>query len=241
MRDARHRRAGHQGLRRHPTPGRSWRRLPRSASPVVVVRRPRRPRRSRTVHDVAEAVAWVKELRDEDPRHRRRALGQVPARGVAARRRPRPSRTSPPAPPPPRTPTPTGRPGSPLTRRADPPAWTTLETRDLAAALAPRLARSSSTASAPGSTAVLDAASAVGPALDRSCTAIVDAPARRRRRRPRRAPRPVVLVTNEVGLGVVPAHRSGRLFRDLLGTGQPVARRACDEVHLVVAGRVIRL
>ena len=51
----------------------------------------------------------------------------------------------------------------------------------------------------------------------------------------------VVLVTNEVGLGVVPAHRSGRLFRDLLGLVNQRIATACDEVHLVVAGRVIRL
>jgi adenosylcobinamide kinase/adenosylcobinamide-phosphate guanylyltransferase len=51
----------------------------------------------------------------------------------------------------------------------------------------------------------------------------------------------VVLVTNEVGLGVVPAHRSGRLFRDLLGTVNQRVAAVCDEVHLVVAGRVLRL
>lgn len=51
----------------------------------------------------------------------------------------------------------------------------------------------------------------------------------------------VVLVTNEVGLGVVPAHRSGRLFRDLLGLVNQRVAAACHEVHLVVAGRVLRL
>lgn len=51
----------------------------------------------------------------------------------------------------------------------------------------------------------------------------------------------VVVVTNEVGLGVVPEHRSGRLFRDLLGTVNQRVAAACDEVHLVVAGRVLRL
>ena len=51
----------------------------------------------------------------------------------------------------------------------------------------------------------------------------------------------VVLVTNEVGLGVVPSHRSGRLFRDLLGTVNQEIAAACDEVHLVVAGRVLVL
>ena len=50
-----------------------------------------------------------------------------------------------------------------------------------------------------------------------------------------------VLVTNEVGLGVVPAHRSGRLFRDLLGTVNQRLAEECDEVHLVVAGRVLVL
>ncbi|HXH79445.1 bifunctional adenosylcobinamide kinase/adenosylcobinamide-phosphate guanylyltransferase [Nocardioides sp.] len=51
----------------------------------------------------------------------------------------------------------------------------------------------------------------------------------------------VILVTNEVGWGVVPAHRSGRLFRDLLGLVNQRVATACDEVHLVVAGRVLRL
>lgn len=50
-----------------------------------------------------------------------------------------------------------------------------------------------------------------------------------------------VLVTNEVGLGVVPEHRSGRLFRDLLGLVNQRVATACDEVHLVIAGRVVRL
>jgi adenosylcobinamide kinase/adenosylcobinamide-phosphate guanylyltransferase len=51
----------------------------------------------------------------------------------------------------------------------------------------------------------------------------------------------VVLVSNEVGWGVVPAHRSGRVFRDLLGTVNQRVATACDEVHLVVAGRVLVL
>ncbi|MFT4265523.1 MAG: bifunctional adenosylcobinamide kinase/adenosylcobinamide-phosphate guanylyltransferase [Nocardioides sp.] len=51
----------------------------------------------------------------------------------------------------------------------------------------------------------------------------------------------VVIVTNEVGMGIVPAYRSGRLFRDLLGTVNQQVAAACDEVHLVVAGRVLVL
>jgi len=53
--------------------------------------------------------------------------------------------------------------------------------------------------------------------------------------------RDVVLVSNEVGLGVVPAHRSGRVFRDLLGTLNQRVGAVCDQVHLVVAGRVLVL
>lgn len=54
-------------------------------------------------------------------------------------------------------------------------------------------------------------------------------------------PGPVVLVSNEVGLGVVPAHRSGRLFRDLLGRLNGRVADTCDHVALVVAGRVLDL
>ena len=51
----------------------------------------------------------------------------------------------------------------------------------------------------------------------------------------------VVLVSNEVGLGVVPEHASGRLFRDLLGSVHAEVGASCDEVDLVVAGRVLPL
>ncbi len=56
-----------------------------------------------------------------------------------------------------------------------------------------------------------------------------------------RTSQPTVLVTNEVGLGVIPSHRSGALFRDLLGTLNRRVGQECEEVHLVVAGRVLRL
>lgn len=51
----------------------------------------------------------------------------------------------------------------------------------------------------------------------------------------------VVVVTNEVGMGIVPEHRSGRLFRDLLGRVNQRFAMECDEVILVVAGRAITL
>jgi adenosylcobinamide kinase/adenosylcobinamide-phosphate guanylyltransferase len=51
----------------------------------------------------------------------------------------------------------------------------------------------------------------------------------------------VVAVTNEVGLGVVPATVSGRLFRDELGRLNNAVSAVSDRVHLVVAGRVLDL
>ena len=51
----------------------------------------------------------------------------------------------------------------------------------------------------------------------------------------------VVAVTNEVGMSVVPEHRSGRVFRDLLGIVNQRVAEECDDVLLVVAGRALRL
>lgn len=53
--------------------------------------------------------------------------------------------------------------------------------------------------------------------------------------------RTIVVVTNEVGLGVVPEHRSGRIFRDLLGIANQRVAAEVDHVLLVVAGRVLTL
>ena len=51
----------------------------------------------------------------------------------------------------------------------------------------------------------------------------------------------VVMVTNEVGLSVVPDTASGRLFRDELGRLNAAVSAACDRVVLVIAGRVLDL
>ncbi len=51
----------------------------------------------------------------------------------------------------------------------------------------------------------------------------------------------LVLVSAEVGLGVVPATGSGRLFRDELGVLNARLAQACDEVLLLVAGLALRL
>lgn len=117
-----------------------------------------------------------------------------------------------------------------------PPSWTTLESADLATALrrpGPVLVDCLGT----WLTAVMDerelweatsvrAGEEIGALVAEATLAL-------------RARDDVVLVTNEVGLGVVPSHRSGRLFRDLLGSVNQELAAACDEVHLVVAGRVL--
>ncbi|MFC8044387.1 bifunctional adenosylcobinamide kinase/adenosylcobinamide-phosphate guanylyltransferase [Nocardia sp. NPDC057353] len=51
----------------------------------------------------------------------------------------------------------------------------------------------------------------------------------------------LVLVSPEVGLGVIPATRSGRLFRDEIGALNQRLARVCDEVVLVVAGIPMRV
>ncbi len=47
---------------------------------------------------------------------------------------------------------------------------------------------------------------------------------------------PVVLVSNEVGSGIVPEHRLGRQFRDVLGEVNQRVAALADEVVLLVAG-----
>lgn len=51
-----------------------------------------------------------------------------------------------------------------------------------------------------------------------------------------RARYPVILVTNEVGCGVVPEQPLGRRFRDLAGLANQTAARIADAVVLMVAG-----
>ncbi|HSK33713.1 MAG TPA: bifunctional adenosylcobinamide kinase/adenosylcobinamide-phosphate guanylyltransferase [Propionicimonas sp.] len=51
----------------------------------------------------------------------------------------------------------------------------------------------------------------------------------------------VVIVTNEVGWGVVSEYRSGRMFADNLGRINQQVAAACDQVVLMVAGRPLPL
>ena len=120
-------------------------------------------------------------------------------------------------------------------RARRPAAWTTVEDADLPALLraggGPLLVDDIAT----WLTGVLDDAGAwdrgvdVSPQVDALVEAVRAAPGR------------VVLVSAEVGLGVVPATRAGRLFRDELGALNAALARVCDEVLLLVAGLPLRL
>lgn len=45
-----------------------------------------------------------------------------------------------------------------------------------------------------------------------------------------------IIVSNEVGLGLVPANGMSRLYRDLLGKVNQILAQQCNEVYLMVAG-----
>ncbi len=125
-------------------------------------------------------------------------------------------------------------------RARRPPGWTTVEEPDV-----PALVR----AADPGIpllvddlatwlTGVLDDAGAwerpeVPAVVGERAAALVDAVDTTRGR--------VVLVSAEVGLGVVPSSRAGRLFRDELGALNAALAAVCDEVLLLVAGLPLRL
>lgn len=52
---------------------------------------------------------------------------------------------------------------------------------------------------------------------------------------------PLVVVSDEVGTGVVPESESGRRFRDVLGLANQRVAAAAGEVHLCVAGIPVRV
>ena len=50
-----------------------------------------------------------------------------------------------------------------------------------------------------------------------------------------------IIVTNEVGLGLVPANEAGRFYRDILGKANSILAAACDEVYLMVSGLPVKV
>jgi adenosylcobinamide kinase/adenosylcobinamide-phosphate guanylyltransferase len=52
---------------------------------------------------------------------------------------------------------------------------------------------------------------------------------------------PVILVSNEVGMGIVPENRLARVFRDIAGRANQLLAATADEVWLVVSGLPLKL
>jgi adenosylcobinamide kinase/adenosylcobinamide-phosphate guanylyltransferase len=110
-------------------------------------------------------------------------------------------------------------------RARRPAAWVTVETPDLVAAVR----------GAAGTVLVdsLTAWVAAAPAFQVDVDGLSAALAGRRG--------DVVIVSDEVGLGVHPSTGAGRRFRDALGVVNQAVAAVADDVLLVVAGRVLRL
>ena len=52
---------------------------------------------------------------------------------------------------------------------------------------------------------------------------------------------PLILVTNEVGMGIVPENHLARMFRDLAGEANELLASVADEVHVVFSGIPLKL
>lgn len=50
-----------------------------------------------------------------------------------------------------------------------------------------------------------------------------------------------ILVTNEIGMGIVPENRLSRLFRDIAGRINQMLAQAADEVYLCVSGIPVKI
>lgn len=125
-------------------------------------------------------------------------------------------------------------------RRRRPASWRTVETHDLVGTLDTLTGPALVDCLGTWLTALLDELDAWGaprdawqPGLHERTRDLVDAWTR--------CPHDVVAVTNEVGWGVVPEHRSGRIFADELGRLNQAVARASDRVLLVAAGHVLPL
>ena len=124
-----------------------------------------------------------------------------------------------------------------LHRRDRPPGWTTIEAgRDLVEAIA---------AIDPDATLLLDGLTlwvsllVEGDASD--VASIVAGPIAAFRAALAAHRGPAVIVSDEVGLGIVPADALSRRFRDVLGIAHQQLVEDADEAWFTVAGRAIRL
>ena len=50
-----------------------------------------------------------------------------------------------------------------------------------------------------------------------------------------------LIISNEVGLGLVPDNRMGRLYRDILGRANQMLAQESNEVYLLVTGIPLRI
>ncbi|GAA5058519.1 bifunctional adenosylcobinamide kinase/adenosylcobinamide-phosphate guanylyltransferase [Nocardia callitridis] len=126
-------------------------------------------------------------------------------------------------------------------RRRRPAAWQVIESADPATVLRELADRDADTTTLLDDigtwlTARIDARSAweaprgtITPDADSLVDAVANFPHR------------LVIVSPEVGMGVVPATRAGRLFRDEIGVVNQRLAQACDEAFLIVAGLALRL
>lgn len=83
------------------------------------------------------------------------------------------------------------------------------------------------------SNVLLAHAAAPQPAVDREIDALLAAAQERTLT--------LIVVTNEVGMGLVPEYPLGRVYRDLLGRAAQRVAAAADEVYLMVAGIAVEL
>jgi adenosylcobinamide kinase/adenosylcobinamide-phosphate guanylyltransferase len=110
-------------------------------------------------------------------------------------------------------------------RARRPSTWTTVETGDLAAAVL----ASPGTVLVDSLTAWVAASPEFSVDVDGLCAVLVEHDGH------------VVVVSDEVGLGVHPSTEAGRRFRDALGLVNQAVAAVADEVLLVVAGRALPL
>jgi adenosyl cobinamide kinase/adenosyl cobinamide phosphate guanylyltransferase len=120
-------------------------------------------------------------------------------------------------------------------RRARPETWTTIEEP---VALAEAVG-----AVPPGDLVIVDCLTLwVSNLRERGCDPTeIDRRAEAAARVGAARPGPTIVITNEVGSGIVPADPSTRAYRDALGTANGLFARAARRAFLVVAGRAVPL